>query len=100
MKIDFTKLISFLKEKKLPLFLFVSAVGTFFLFNLGYVLTVKKYELLFINFAFGLVIYIAYEIIIGKKLYYTKLNIDHSNNRKNKNISDNINCKEGKDNTK
>ena len=98
-KIDFTKMKTFLINKKLPIFLFISSVGTFFLFNFNYVMIVKRYELFFINFAFGLVAYLTYDVIIGKKLYYTKLNINQTENRKDEQISNNIKSKKRKNDT-
>lgn len=100
MKYDFTKIISYLKDKKLKIYFFLCIVITFFIYNIHYVMITKQYILLIINFAFGLCVYIVLELIIGKKVYYAKLNINHPENRKNNNIEKNINSEKRKNNKK
>jgi len=80
MKKDFTKIIQYLKKYRLQITFFFTCVLTFVLFNMGYVLTVKKYYLIFVNICFGFVCYIVYDFFCGKKIYYTK-HIKNSNIR-------------------
>jgi hypothetical protein len=38
--------------------------------------------------------------VIGKKIYYSKININHSKSRKDDNVKENVISKEGKNHTK
>ena len=89
-KIDFTKPITVLKKYKLTLILFGCCLFSFFIYTIHYTIITKQYILLIINFAFGLVVYILFDVIIGKKLYNTEFDINQSNNRKNDTIKENI----------
>lgn len=99
MKIDFTKPLNILSKNKLSIYLFISCFAFFFMANLGYILVTKRYVFIIINILFVLCAFTCYNIAIGKKLYYTKMNIDHCQSRKNDNIKENINGKERKNNT-
>lgn len=100
MKIDFTKINILLKENKHFLFLFFSVTTTFFMYNIHYVMITRHYILLFINVAYGLAVFLLFDVVIGKKIYDTKLDIKHSDGRKDNNVKENIGGKEGKNDTK
>jgi len=68
MRIDFTKLWTYIQLKKLPIALFLCSIYLPIFFHLGYVFTSKEYYFIIYDFVIGVGFYIVYDFFIGVKL--------------------------------
>ena len=68
MKIDFTKLWSYIQLNKLPMALFFSSTYLPIVFHLGYVFTTREYYFILYDLIIGIGLYSFYDVFLGKKL--------------------------------
>lgn len=68
MRIDFTKLWSYIQLKKLPIALFFCSIYLPIAFHIGYIFTTKEYHFLLYDFIIGLGFYMVYDFVLGEKL--------------------------------
>ena len=81
MKIDFTKLVKFFKEKKDLLLLFFSCMYVAIIPCLAYIILTKEFTMLLYYFSIGLGLFSAYFFLFPK--VYNNSNIKNSKNSKN-----------------